>query len=461
VSAPANLANHHGDEGRVVTPRAQEDLDEAQELLVGRFVRGLHAREPRKQLAPVLAEDRLEHLVLRREVVVEQAVRDTRLLGDVPDPGGVEPAPREHEHGGVEDPLTRLLRSALPVPGRALARDRTVSQRPVRIGAVPDTAQQPLTGMLVVDLTRYLPGAFASRELLRLGARVVRVEAPEGDPMRRTAPAWDDALRRGKESVVCDLKSDAALARALCARADVVLEGFRPGVAARLGIGPDDVPAHVLYCSITGFGTEGRHADRVGHDLNYLGWAGTLEDTAPALPPVQVADLAAGALRAVAEVLAALVGRERTGRGARLVVSMTHGAHELAAHRLGGDPLPRLLTGGLACYETYATADGRHLTLAALEPAFFARVCEILDVPELAARQYEPDQAALRAELSALFARRALADWLDVFDDEEACVGPVATLAEAHADLGPWPEPPPDVPLGAHTEPWRAELALA
>ena len=315
--------------------------------------------------------------------------------------------------------------------------------------------------MLVVDLTRYLPGAFASRELRRLGARVVRIEAPEGDPMRRTAPAWDAALRRGTESVVCDLKRDVALAHALCTRADVVLEGFRPGVAARLGVGAEDVPESVVYCSITGFGEDGRHAHRVGHDLNYLGWAGALEDTAPAPPPVQVADLAAGALRAVAQVLAALVGRGRTGRGARLVVSMTHGAHELAAHRLGGDPLPRLLTGGLACYETYATSDGRHLTLAALEPVFFARACELLDVPELAARQYEPDQAALRGELAGLFGRGTLADWLALFEDEEVCIGPVATLAEAHADLGPWPEPLPEVALGAHTEAWRAELAVA
>ena len=309
-----------------------------------RLVGGLDSREAAEQLAPVLAEHGLEHLVLRGEVVVQQSVGDARLLGDVADPRRVEAASSEHTHGGVENPLTRLLCPALPVSGRALARDRTVSQRPVRIGAVTDAAQQALAGMLVVDLTRYLPGAFASRELLRLGARVVRVEAPDGDPMRRTAPAWDDALRRGKESVVCDLKRDAGLARALCARADVVLEGFRPGVAARLGIGPDDVPTRLVYCSITGFGTEGRHAARVGHDLNYLGWAGLLEDTAPAPPPVQVADLAAGALRAVAEVLAALVGRERTGEGARLVVSMTHGAHELVAHRLGGDPLPRLPT---------------------------------------------------------------------------------------------------------------------
>jgi crotonobetainyl-CoA:carnitine CoA-transferase CaiB-like acyl-CoA transferase len=312
--------------------------------------------------------------------------------------------------------------------------------------------------MLVVDFTRYLPGAFASRELLRLGARVVRVEAPEGDPMRRTAGAWDAALRRGTESVVCDLKGDAAFARALCGRADVVLEGFRPGVAERLGIGPTDVPARVVYCSITGFGAEGRHAARVGHDLNYLGWAGALEDTAPAPPPVQVADLAAGALGAVAQVLGALLGRERTGKGARLVVSMTHGSHDLVAHRLGGDPVPRLLTGGLACYSTYATADGRFLTLAALEPVFFVRACELLGRPDLASRQYDDDQDALRQELSGLFSARALDEWLRLFDGEEVCVGPVATLAEAHSDLGPWPALPEDVPLGAHSDAWRREL---
>lgn len=320
--------------------------------------------------------------------------------------------------------------------------------------------QDALAGFLVVDLTRYLPGAFASRELLRLGARVVRVEAPEGDPMRRTAPAWDDALRRGKESVVCDLKRDPGFARALCDRADVVLVGFRPGVAERLGVGPDDVSARVVYCSITGFGADGRHADRVGHDLNYLGWAGALEDTAPTPPPVQIADLAAGALGAVAQVLAALVARERSGDGARLVVSMTHRSHDLVAHRLGGEPLPRLLTGGLACYATYATADGRHLTLAALEPVFFARACELVGRPDLAVRQYAPDQERLRRELAGIFARRTLGEWLALFDAEEVCVGPVATLAEAHDDLGPWPDEEPDVPLGRHTGAWRTELGL-
>ena len=164
--------------------------------------------------------------------------------------------------------------------------------------------------------------------------------------MREAEPAWLAALRAGMESVTCDLKEDAAFAQALCARADVVLESFRPGVAARLGIGPGDVPERAVYCSISGFGLGGRHEQRAGHDLNYLGWAGVLEDTAPGLPPVQAADLAAGALGAVAQVLAALLERERTGRGARLIVSMTHGAHDLVSHRLGGEPMPRLLTGG-------------------------------------------------------------------------------------------------------------------
>jgi alpha-methylacyl-CoA racemase len=323
-----------------------------------------------------------------------------------------------------------------------------------------DDAAQPLDGTLVVELARYLPGAYAGRALARLGARVVRVEAPEGDPMRRTAPAWDEALRRGKESVVCDLRRDASFARALCARADVVLEGFRPGVAARLGVGPDDVPETVVYCSITGFGAAGRHAGRAGHDLNYLGWAGALEDTALANPPVQVADLAAGALAAVNGVLAALLRRARTGVGGHVVVSMTHGSHDLVAHRLGGDPVPRLLTGGLACYRVYGTADGRRLTVAALEPKFFVRLCELVGRPELGARQYDELQEELAGELAALFGQRPLSEWLDLFDGEDVCVGPVATLAEAAADLGGPPTEGSDAPLGAHTETWRATLAI-
>jgi crotonobetainyl-CoA:carnitine CoA-transferase CaiB-like acyl-CoA transferase len=298
---------------------------------------------------------------------------------------------------------------------------------------------QPLSGMLVVDFSRYLPGAFASRELLELGARVVCVEPPGGDPLRATAPAWDAALRAGKESIEVDLKGDRTPVVELLAEADVVLASFRPGVARRLGIGPEQVPERTVYCSITGFGLGGRHEQRAGHDLNYLGWAGALWDTAPALPPVQIADFAAGALGAVTKILAALLERERTGKGSHLVISMTNGSHRFVSHRLGGDTVPRMLTGGIAYYRIYGTADGRFLTVAALEPVFFRRLTELLGRPELAERQHEPDQEALAAELAAIFAARTLAEWLELFDAEDVCVGPVATIAEAAADLAAGP----------------------
>jgi alpha-methylacyl-CoA racemase len=291
---------------------------------------------------------------------------------------------------------------------------------------------KPLAGISVVDLTRYLPGPFASRELMRLGARVTRLLPPGGDPMQELAPAWHEALNAGKETVAIDLKVDSERGHALCAAADVVLESFRPGVVDRLGIGPADLPETVVYCSFTGFGPDDLTA---GHDLNYQGWAGLLHDTAPAMPPVQVADLGS-ALRAVAQITAALLERERSGRGAHLVISLTATAHELAAHRLGGEPVPRLLTGGLACYRIYATADGRHLTVAALEARFFERLCELLGRPELAERQYGSEQEPLADELAELIAEKPLATWLELFDGEDVSVGPVATLEEASAFLG-------------------------
>jgi alpha-methylacyl-CoA racemase len=290
---------------------------------------------------------------------------------------------------------------------------------------------EPLAGIVVADFTRYLPGPFASRELLERGARVVRVQAPGGDPMRDVAPGWHEALNAGKESVTWDLERDPELGPTICARADVVLEGFRPGVAERLGIGPQDVPESVVYCSITGFGPDDR---RAGHDLNYQGWAGLLYDTAPAMPPAQIADLAGGALYAVVEILAALLERDRSGRGRHVNVSMTHNAHRLAAHRLQGDP-ERTLTGALACYRIYETADGRHLTITPVEPKFWRRLCELIARTDLIDRHYEQDQEALAAELAAVFRTRPLSDWLELFDGEDVMAGPVATLAEARASF--------------------------
>jgi alpha-methylacyl-CoA racemase len=311
---------------------------------------------------------------------------------------------------------------------------------------------QALGGTLVVDFTRYLPGAFASSELQRHGARVVRVEQPGGDPMRTTAPEWHDVLNAGKESVVCDLPGDLELAQALLARADVVVESFRPGVAERLGLGPGDAAAGAVYCSITGFGRDGRHVQRAGHDLNYLGWAGALAATAPALPPVPAADLAAGALAAVTEILAALLRRARDGVGAHVVISMTHNSFALT-------PLAPVLTAGFACYSIYTCADRRMLTVGALEPRFFARLCELAGRPELAARQYDDGQEGLRSELQAVFASRPLEDWLRLFDGEDVCVGPVASRAEAAADLG-IAQHRASPALGEHTAAWRREAGL-
>jgi alpha-methylacyl-CoA racemase len=273
----------------------------------------------------------------------------------------------------------------------------------------------------VADLSRYLPGPYASRELQRLGARVVKIEPPEGDPARHASPGPYEALNRGKEVVTWDARSEPP--PPVLVEADVVLEGFRPGVWERLGV---ELPPTTVLCSITGFGANGPHAGQAGHDLNYLGYAGALADTAPALPPVQIADLAAGAHGAVIEILAALLERDRTGKGARIVVSMTHGAHRLVAHGV-----PKTLTGGAACYRIYETADGRHLTVAALEPKFWQRLCELVGRPELSERGFEP---AL-PELEALFRTRPLADWLDLLEHEDTCVGPVLTLDEAAAAL--------------------------
>jgi crotonobetainyl-CoA:carnitine CoA-transferase CaiB-like acyl-CoA transferase len=251
----------------------------------------------------------------------------------------------------------------------------------------------------------------------------VKIEPPGGDP---TPEPWYRALNDGKEILTWDARTEPQ--PDVVTKADVVIEGFRPGVFERLGL---TASPRAIVCSITGFGSTGPHAHDAGHDLNYLGYAGVLADTAPAVPPVQVADLAAGAQNAVIEILAALYERAHTGKGARIVVSMTHGAHRFAAHRLAGDPVPRLLTGGVACYRIYDTADGRHLTVAALEPKFWRNLCELLDRPDLRDRAFEPELP----ELVDLFRSQPLAHWRTLLEGKDTCVGPVLTLAEAAEEL--------------------------
>lgn len=301
---------------------------------------------------------------------------------------------------------------------------------------------QPLEGVLVVDLSRLLPGAFASRQLLRLGARVVKLEPPGGDPIRYSQPPWHEELNGGKESVEVDLKAEPELGRALVARSDVVLESFRPGVLSRLGLEPGP---RTVWVAITGFGAGNRHERRAGHDLNYMGWAGALDPDAPAVPPVTAADYSGG-FAAVREILAGLYARERIGHGTRVDVSMTHESYELA--------VPATLRGTVACYRVYRTADDRWLTVAALEPQFWQRLCELLELPELLDRGFEPRLPALEAALAA----RPLAEWVELFDGEDVCVGPVRTHEEASEFAPPKLPPPPE--LGEHNDAWQRELDL-
>jgi crotonobetainyl-CoA:carnitine CoA-transferase CaiB-like acyl-CoA transferase len=317
----------------------------------------------------------------------------------------------------------------------------------------------PLAGIRVLDLTRLLPGAFASLMLAELGAEVIKVEAPgRGDPMRRLPPLvggrgiYHLLLDRGKKSVAIDLHQPhgaPALAR-LLATADVVMESFRPRTARRLGLSADQVrgrdPA-LIHCAITGYGQTGPYAERPGHDLNYVAISGLLAADRPnptELPRMFMADVGGGAMTAVIAILAALVGRGRTGEGASLDISM----HEAslywvilpAARELvdgGGAATGDLPTFGKhACYNVYRTRDGELVALGALEPKFWAGFCQAVGREDLSARHLtgEADQAALIDDIRALFRTRTRAEWLALLDQADLCLTPVNRPADAFAD---------------------------
>jgi crotonobetainyl-CoA:carnitine CoA-transferase CaiB-like acyl-CoA transferase len=317
----------------------------------------------------------------------------------------------------------------------------------------------PLEGVRVLDLSRLLPGGYCTLLLADLGADVVKIEEPgRGDPLRQTPPLVDGmgaahrALNRGKRSMCLDLKDPAGkdLLVRMGRSADVVVESFRPGVLDRLGVGFDRLASAnpgLVWCAITGFGQDGPYRDVPGHDANYLGLAGVLslglpgED--PRLPGVQVADLGGGGMLGAVGILAALVRRSATGRGGFVDAAMLDGAVSWLSIHAGmwlgfgggwgrGGPM---LSGGLACYRVYRTGDGRHLTVAALEPRFWRAFCEGLGTPDLVERQFEPDgQAELAARVQEALLARDRDAWVEAFRGREACVAPVNDLGEALAD---------------------------
>lgn len=335
-----------------------------------------------------------------------------------------------------------------------------------------------LSGLRVLDLTRNLPGPFATRLLADLGATIVKVEPPEGDPARPLAALFE-ALNHGKECRTIDFRSSADLdrLRAWVQEADVLLDSFRPGVLQGLWL--DAATLHALnprlvMVSITGYGQRGPWAQKAGHDLNFMALSGVLDQMrAPtgelALSNVQWGDLAGGSAMACIAVLAAVFEMQRTGQGRHLDVSMVHGLHAqlvmpkatgaMLAPLLGRRPGAGedLLNGVLPCYNFYATQDGRHLAVGALEFKFWKVACEVFERPDWVQRHWQrgqlpgsPDCAALRAEVAQLVASQPLAVWGERFAQADACVTPVLTLEEAQAH--------PLFADGARPLPW-AEIA--
>ena len=313
----------------------------------------------------------------------------------------------------------------------------------------------PLSGIRVLDLTRLAPGPYATLVLADLGADVVKLEAPGGDPTRAMPPGEGSvfaALNRGKRSLELDLKRPGAVEAVLrvLAGCDVLVEGFRPGVLDRLGLGHalllERFP-RLVVCALSGYGQEGEERLRAGHDLGYQARAGLLglggQGGAPAMPGGQVADIG-GAWVAVAGILAALLARATTGRGQAVDVSLVEATTSFAALQLGavlhGGAAPvrgqEPLDGGLPSYGLYRTADGRWLAVAAMEPHFFRALCQRLGLPDLTAEAYSggAPAEAVRRRLTDIFASASLPDWEARLTGLDACVEPVRDVAEVPGD---------------------------
>ena len=317
---------------------------------------------------------------------------------------------------------------------------------------------KPLAGLRILDLTRLLPGPVATQHLADLGADVVKIEdTGEGDYARTMGAragetsAFFKLVNRNKRGLRLDLKQPGGIAvfRRLTFSADVVIEGFRPGVMDKLGIGYAalaEINPRLVFCSISGYGQDGPYAQRAGHDINYIGYAGVLDQTGaaggpPVVPNFQIGDLLGGALAPLVGLLAAVIDARASGRGCKVDVAMTDAVLAHAVFPLAGllarlAPPPRgadLLSGGVPCYGVYETSDGRHMAVGALEKKFWELLCDTIDRPDLKpfhlAFGAKGEQA--KRELAAVFAGRSQAEWVAVFDRVDCCVTPVLHIGEA------------------------------
>lgn len=321
----------------------------------------------------------------------------------------------------------------------------------------------PLTGITILDLTRLLPGPFATMQLADMGAMVLKIEDKDvGDYARTMSHVRNElsqmfiAVNRGKNFLQLDLKDAADHTRflKLVETADVVIEGFRPGVMDRLGLSWEvlkQINPQLVMCAISGYGQDGPLALQAGHDINYIATAGMLAqncdaDGRPVLPNLQIGDLLGGAQSAVQGVLAALLAAKMNGRGSFVDVSMTDAvfAHNLmpllAVNQTGKTAAPArdFLTGGLPCYNVYGTSDGRYMAVGALELKFWQICCDCLQRADLKDRHWSlgqvigsADAMAVKSELDSIFSRKTLQEWTSVFAEADCCVTPILTTEEA------------------------------
>jgi alpha-methylacyl-CoA racemase len=312
----------------------------------------------------------------------------------------------------------------------------------------------PLAGLRVVELAGIGPAPHAAMVLSDLGGDVVRVERPDGRSLRLDPPGATDALLRGRRRVAADLKTDAGrgLVLDLAAHADVLIEGMRPGVAERLGVGPDACLARnprLVYGRMTGWGQDGPRSGEVGHDINYIGLTGALHaigrpDTPPPPPLNLVGDFGGGSMLLLVGILAALWERARSGHGQVVDAAMVDGTAlltqmTLALRGMGAwtdDRASNLLDGGAPFYDTYPCADGRYVAVGALEPQFFRALLDGLGLdPGKVGEQHDRGRwPAMRQAFRARFATRTRDEWAAHFAGSDACVTPVLSFSEALSD---------------------------
>jgi len=370
---------------------------------------------------------------------------------------------------------------------------------------------RPLEGVRVLDLSRLLPGPFASMVLADLGASVDKLEDPRAGDYARVSPPIIDGegalfqhLNRGKRAITLDLKEPQGPSTflRLIRHYDVLIESFRPGVMSRLGVGYEDLKAvnpALIYCAITGYGQTGELASRAGHDAGYLARAGVLSmtgpaDGAPALSGALMADIGGGSLYGVIGILAALRQRDASGEGQMVDIAMCEGAAQLGifnhtaslgeGYRGAGQDL---LSGGIAPYQNYSTSDGRAVSLAALEPKFWMTFCSAVGLPaDLEALHPGPHQVEWKRRVAEIIARRTIAEWIEFAKAHDCCLEPILTPEETrhsppHTDRGSWmkvsthrggqmhqlrcplggPEQPSPAPArGAHTDEILQEAGL-